>query len=295
MRQTVYLGLVLFLCVALFACSLQPTEVSSSPEPSAAPSVPPSPGASLDPALPSALSYDEFFSEIREHEDGPAMGNLSEPFREGSNGSIVRKSDGKTICDGATRPQLIYGEDGTYSEVMFIKDNCIYVTENMGEDIVPVYTAENGIEPVYCPSDALFAFIDGTKRCRLHIPSRTVDFMFDLPGVLTEEETVAIGEEDRQGQLYVWMEELTNNHVWNVQIDKLNDDEWLANVAAAQGLSVDEMNAQNRATRMTLIYDAYHNVWAGEDFVFDALALPDEIPEDMRLSPEEYEQLNENN
>lgn len=286
MKRVLFCVLVLLLCFSV-ACgnAVEPSALPSpeptvtvepllSPEPSEEPSAEPSPEPS---PTTESMSYEEYFSEERKLEstyyESPLFNDRWEE------GMITRRSDGKVLAERPEYWCVIVGENGGYSELLIQDDKRIWVTENCGENRVLVYEAEGTLRRIYSPDDStLFAFTDGTKRYRLYVPTRTVDFLFDLPNVMGEEDFYELANYGKipSDELHVWAEELFTNYQWWVKVSSQSD-EWMEASAKAQGTTVDELLATDGASWGANI--TYHSntgeceIDEGHEFVWNFVEL----------------------
>lgn len=239
------------------APSVEPSPTSSpSPTPKPKPTPTPEPKVEL-------MSYEEYFSEEREIENIVYESPIYDDQWE--EGKIYLRSSREVLAERPERWDIIEGKGGASDELLIYDDKRIYITENCGRDRLLVFEAESEIEPIYDYStdNTLFTFIDGTKRYRIYTPTRTVDFMFDLPGVLAEAEMTELWRAGKlpDDALYVWTEELVNNHTWQVQIAGQSD-EWVAALAAYEGVTVEEfVNTDGASWRVSVYYDSQSGEW----------------------------------
>lgn len=208
------------------------------------------------------MSYEEYFSEERKLENIVYESPMYDDQWE--NGKIYLRSSGEVLAERPERWDVIEGKGGASDELLIYDDKRIYITENCGRDRLLVFEAESEIEPVHNPAPStLFTFIDSTKRYRIYTPTCTVDFMFDLPGVLTEAEMTELWRVGKlpDDALYVWTEELVDNHTWQVQIAGQSD-EWVAALAAYEGVTVEEfVNTDGASWRVSVYYDSQSGEW----------------------------------
>lgn len=244
------------------ASSVEPSPTSlPSPTPSPTPAPTPTPTPTPEPKV-EPMSYDEYFSEERKLENIVYESPMYDDQWE--NGKIYLRSSREVLAERPERWDILAGKGGASDELLIYDDKRIYITENCGRDRLLVFEAESEIEPVHNPDPStLFTFIDGTKRYRIYTPTCTVDFMFDLPGVLTEAEMTELWRVGKlpDDALYVWTEELVNNHTWQVQIAGQSD-EWVAALAAYEGVTVEEfVNTDGASWRVSVYYDSQNGEW----------------------------------
>lgn len=228
------------------------------------------------------MSYDEYFAEEREIE-APPFGIDDSPFNVADDDwhKIVRTSDGYVVAENTYGGcAVVVDGDGYYREVAFAKDNKLYITKDNGETPVVVYEATEKLYLAFgdnSPSNGILIwFIDGTRRYRLYVPTCTVDFMFDLPDVLNEEEMTALW---RTGQLpddaiYVWHESPDGNLKWHVQLS-CESTKWASVLAEYEGITTEEfINTNGASWRVSVCYNSQRNEWEltpKAEFVFSQL------------------------
>lgn len=286
MKRVLFCVLVLLLCFSV-ACgnAVEPSALPSpeptvtvepllSPEPSEEPSTEPLPEPS---PTTEPMSYEEYFSEERELESAYYESPLYDDRWE--EGVITRRSDGKALAERPEYWCVIVGENGGYSELLIQDDKRIWVTENCGADRVLVYEAEGTLRRIYSPDDGtLFAFTDGAKRYRMYVPTRTVDFLFDLPNVIGEEDFYELTDYGKipSDELHVWAEEMESNYRWRVSLCG-HGDNWLEAVAIFQGVTVDWLRTTDGAMwGLPIVYNSHTSEWEieeGGEFVRDFVEL----------------------
>lgn len=265
MKKMTLCVLILLLCLSA-ACG-------GTIEPSESPSVEPSPSVSLSTSPTSSptqkptptpeprvelLSYEEYFSEERKLESASYKSAIYDDQWE--YGKILLHSTGEVLAERPERWEVVEGKGGYSDELLIYDDKRIFITENYGKDRVLVYEAKNEIEMVDSMSDVLFTFIDGTERYRIYLPTRTVDFMFDLPGLITEHVEFEMDEPVADGVPYVWTEFMVSNRVWRVQIVS-EGDKWIEANAASVGETVEEYMSLERDIRIAIDYDSSTGEW----------------------------------
>lgn len=257
--------------------SVEPSPTSSpSPTPTAKPTPTSEPKVEL-------MSYDEYFAEEREIEAPPFESSRDDPFTTADSDwhSVVRKRDGCVVAEGTTGGYAtVVDKDGYYREVAFAKDNKLYITEDNGETPIVVYEATEKLRPIFFSDDpvsgVVLGFVDGTRRYRLYVPTRTVDFMFDLPNVPWWDELDDdwwLDEHPNYG-VYIEGEGLQTNQTWICACE--GDMSWHHRYGDIFG----EKNDEDFTSRVSPIFDYTTGkwiAWDGFDWAMDALGIPEEL------------------
>lgn len=264
---------------AVPSVELSPTS-SPSPTPSPTPTAKPTPTPEPKVEL---LSYDEYFAQEREIEAPPFESSRDDPFTTADSDwhSVVRKRDGCVVAEGTTGGYaVVVDKDGCYREVAFAKDNKLYITEDNGETPIVVYEATEKLRPIFFSDDpvsgVVLGFVDGTRRYRLYVPTRTVDFMFDLPNVPWWDELESDWELDEHPNygVYIEGEGLQTNQTWICACE--GDMSWHHRYGDIFG----EKNDEDFTSRVSPIFDyttGKWRTWYGFDWAMDALGIPEEL------------------
>ena len=306
MRKKLILGVVVVAALAVTACSnVEPSasatpsvaasilpSVAPTPAPTPKPSPTPNPTPTPEPRV-ELMSYEEYFSEEREIEAPPfGIDDVPFGFRYGCGQTIFRNSDGYVVAEDIDDfPAVIVDKNGYYREVAFAKDNKLYITEDNGETPVVVYEATEKLRPIFFADDpvsgVLLGFVDGTRRYRLYVPTRTVDFMFDLPNVpwwadVKEEHSSAEWwqEEHPNYGVYIGGEVLLTNKTWVCAC--YGDESWCKTYADIMGIDYETAEFDYK---IPLFYDSISGKWRTQfdgsewSWAMDALGIFEELRE----------------
>lgn len=259
--------------------SVEPSPTSSpSPTPSPTPTAKPAPTPEPKVEL---LSYEEYFSEEREIVAPPFERYKDIPFTTADDDwhKVVRTSDGYVVAEGTTGGYaVVVDKDGCYREVAFAKDNKLYITEDNGETLIVVYEATDRlILLTYKDADpaggVLLGFVDGTRRYRLYVPTRTVDFMFDLPNTVYWDEWDA--DAASEDSVFVDMEGLSTSKTWVCAVG--GGEKWCRAYADSMGWNYETTEFDGEVPFYYNSETGKWRTWDGFGWAMDALSIPEEL------------------
>lgn len=258
--------------------SAEPSPTSSpSPTPSPTPTTKPTPTPEPKVEL---MSYDEYFSEEREIVAPPFERYKDIPFTTADDDwhKVVRTSDGYVVAEGTTGGYAVVADkDGYYREVAFAKDNKLYITEDNGETPIVVYEATEKLRPIFFADDpvsgVVLGFVDGTRRYRLYVPTRTVDFMFDLPNTVYWDEWDA--DAASEDSVFVDMEGLSTSKTWVCAVG--GGEKWCRAYADSMGWNYETTEFDGEVPFYYNSETGKWRTWDGFGWAMDALGIPEEL------------------